>query len=323
MIIANAIYDVVFKYLMEDKRIAKLLLSALLRTEVLDLELKPQEYSTGDDIKQLTVYRIDFKARIKTKNGKEQVVLIELQKAKFATDIMRFRRYLGKQYANNDNTIETEGQKKALPIITIYFLGYSLEGLEDIPVVYISRRYLDHNTGQELPVKSDFVESLTHDSIIVQVEAIKRKDRKTELEKVLSVFEPGLKHEISIDEENYPEKYKPIIRKLLQVIQDEKVRETMEIEDEIIEELKMKERLVEKANLLAKTAQKEKEQAMKREAEAKRKVEQERQEKEQALQRELETKLKFAKFLKDSGKSIEEIAKETALPVDIIRENLF
>ena len=41
MIVANAIYDVVFKYLLEDRSIAKLFLSALLKTEVIDLELKP------------------------------------------------------------------------------------------------------------------------------------------------------------------------------------------------------------------------------------------------------------------------------------------
>ena len=33
MKVANAIYDVVFKYLMEDRNIARLLLSGLLQTE--------------------------------------------------------------------------------------------------------------------------------------------------------------------------------------------------------------------------------------------------------------------------------------------------
>ena len=112
MIVANALYDVVFKYLMEDRSIAKLLLSGLLQTEVTDLELKPQEYATDIKDKVLTVYRIDFKARIRLKDGKEQLVLIELQKAKFATDIMRFRRYLGKQYSNADNSVEVNGEKK-------------------------------------------------------------------------------------------------------------------------------------------------------------------------------------------------------------------
>jgi len=142
MIVANAIYDVVFKYLLEDRSIAKLLLSGLLQTEVLDVELKPQEYAADLKENLLTVYRIDFKARIKLKNGEEKLVLIEVQKAKFSTDIMRFRKYLGKQYANEDNTVEENGRKKALPIISIYFIGYPLEGIENIPVIRIARRYL-------------------------------------------------------------------------------------------------------------------------------------------------------------------------------------
>ena len=35
--IANPIYDSVFKYLMEDERIAKIILSALLKKEVVDV----------------------------------------------------------------------------------------------------------------------------------------------------------------------------------------------------------------------------------------------------------------------------------------------
>ncbi len=261
MKIANALYDVVFKYLLEDRGIARLLLSGLLQTEVLELELKPQEYAASLRDKSLTVYRIDFKARIRVRGGGEKLVLIELQKAKFPSDIMRFRRYLGKQYANEDNVVEEDGSKRALPIITIYFLGYSIPGLEDIPIIRIARQYLDHATGEALNVRSEFIESLTHDSIIVQVGAIKRKRRKTELEKVLSVFEPGNRHEISIDEEEYPERYRPIIRRLFKAIQDERVKETMEMEDEILEDLQAKEREVERVKAALQRAEEEKQRA--------------------------------------------------------------
>ena len=39
-IIANPIYDAVFKFLMEDKKVAKILLSALLKKEIIDLEMR-------------------------------------------------------------------------------------------------------------------------------------------------------------------------------------------------------------------------------------------------------------------------------------------
>ncbi len=108
MKVANALYDVVFKYLMEDKRVAKLLLSALLKMEIEDIEFQPKEFSTSSktDKKTLTIYRMDFKARVKFPNGETKEVLIELQKAKFPSDIMRFRKYLGNQYASEQNVIE-------------------------------------------------------------------------------------------------------------------------------------------------------------------------------------------------------------------------
>ena len=334
MKVANAIYDVVFKYLMEDRNIARLLISGLLQTEVLDIELKPQEYSTSISEKSLTVYRIDFKARIRARDGKEKLVLIELQKAKLPSDIMRFRRYLGKQYANEDNIVEVGDKKQALPIITIYFLGYAISGLEDIPIIRIARQYLDHSTGEELTVHSDFIESLTHDSIIVQVEAIKRKSRKTELEKVLSVFEPGTRHEISIDEDDYPERYKPIIRRLLKAVQDDRMRETMEIEDEILEDLQAQERkaaqerearkraeekMIREAEARKKAEQEKKkaEEKMIREAEARKRAEEEKKRAEQE-KREAEKKMKMMmrklaiRMVKD-GEPIEKIIKETGL----------
>lgn len=45
--IANPIYDSVFKYLMEDERIAKTLISALLKKEVVDVDMRRNEYTNG------------------------------------------------------------------------------------------------------------------------------------------------------------------------------------------------------------------------------------------------------------------------------------
>ena len=43
--VANPIYDIVFKYLMEDERIARTLLSALLKKNVVKIKMKPHEYT--------------------------------------------------------------------------------------------------------------------------------------------------------------------------------------------------------------------------------------------------------------------------------------
>ena len=77
--IANPIYDSVFKYIMEDERIAKTVLSALLKKEVLHVTMRPHEYAnTSRDT--LSMFRIDFAATVCEEDGSQQVILIELQK---------------------------------------------------------------------------------------------------------------------------------------------------------------------------------------------------------------------------------------------------
>jgi len=260
MFIANPTYDVVFKYLLEDKKVAKLLLSAILEKEVIDLEFTPKEYSRKKEDNTLTIYRVDFKAKIKLRNNETKIVLIELQKAKFFTDLMRFRRYIGKQYANEDNTIkDTSGiVKEVLPIITIYFIAYTLKELKDIPIIYVKREYIDKSTNEVINKRSEFIEALTHDSIIVQIETIKNKKHKNQLEKILSIFDTEKIHKISINEETYPKEYKPIIRRLIKAIATEEIEMQMEYEDDILEDIKTEQRKRKEAERKAKELEEEK-----------------------------------------------------------------
>ena len=161
MQIANPIYDVVFKYLMEDAKIAKLLISSIIGEEIETLDFRPQEFTADIDtglegrIGLLTVYRLDFSATINTVDGPKQV-LIEIQKAKYATDIMRFRGYLGSQYSNKTNvklsTINNHERKIGIPIIGIYFLGHKLDST-DASIIGVNRIYKDLVTGELLTVK--------------------------------------------------------------------------------------------------------------------------------------------------------------------------
>ena len=53
----------------------------------------------------LTLLRMDFAARVRTADGSERQVLIEIQKASAPTVIERFRRYLGQQIGSGDNIL--------------------------------------------------------------------------------------------------------------------------------------------------------------------------------------------------------------------------
>ena len=157
MNIANPVYDVVFKYLMKDSKIARLLISAITGLKIKKLDFVTTEKTVTLEDEPLTVYRLDFTASVLDSKGEERKVLIEIQKARLNQDIVRFRRYLGQEYSDKNNLLEkTEGNKTvliAIPLLTIYFLGYSLNQVRE-PVIRVikgvyqrSDRREDHPTG--------------------------------------------------------------------------------------------------------------------------------------------------------------------------------
>lgn len=116
MVIANPIYDVVFKRMMGNDKVAKFFIGTLLDKVIETVEVKPQEFTYTDEFSALAVFRLDFLATIKTETGEFIKVLIEIQKAKNEIDLMRFRNYLAEQYKKENILNE---QKVILPITTI------------------------------------------------------------------------------------------------------------------------------------------------------------------------------------------------------------
>jgi hypothetical protein len=204
---------------MKDSRVAKLVISHIIEEEIETLKLGFTELDRKRSDGSLTVLRIDFTATIRTPEGTRKQVLIELQKAKFPTDITRFRRYLGKQYQEESNIYidEQTHRRKAMPIISIYILGHNLEHI-DTPVIHVKRDYYDHATREKLTATDDFIESLTHDSYIIQVQRLREKHRN-KLESLLSIFDQRnvsreSKHFLDLLESSYPEEFKIILRRL-------------------------------------------------------------------------------------------------------------
>jgi hypothetical protein len=247
MIIANPIYDTVFKYMMEDNTVSKLLVSSIIGEDVVSLEPKPQEHTREKDkvkekgeIPNLTVYRLDFSAKIKLPNGQYKVIVIEMQKADLPTDIMRFRRYLGEQFIDSENSITNDDEVEAMQIYAIYFLGKEL-GIYDTPVLSVSPEIKDVITGEIVNRESKFIEGLHHKSWIVQISCLKER-RRNELEQLLSVFDQSNRtsdnHILNIREEDLPEKFRPLIRRLKGAASDSKLKKQMKEEDEIVKYLR-------------------------------------------------------------------------------------
>ncbi len=249
--LANPIYDTVFKFLLEDLDIARELISEIIHQEIISIQVKPQENTvhlekrdsnkniqteSAEHTSFFTVYRLDFVAEIRTDAGNKKI-LIELQKAKLATDIMRFRRYLGEQYS-----------KDSLPIITIYFIGYHID--RSIPgVIEVSRIYKDRLTGETVEKsRNEFIDSLTHDSFVIQLLGLETKMRNR-LEKVLSIFsQTADKTKEHIVYYNYildDDLQEKIVHRLNYAASDEKLKRQMDLEEEILMELQDLERKIE------------------------------------------------------------------------------
>ena len=250
MVIANPIYDIVFKLLMENRRIARFFVETIIGEQVEDIATVPQEYTylarvkkgkgkkkvENEDSKKewevLSLIRFDFVATIRNAGGENKKVLIEIQKSSKATDLMRFRTYLGEQYKRMDMVEIASGKvEKALPIITIYLLGFTIPKI-GVTAVKVGRTYIDMIDQTEIKQKSSWIEALTHDGYFVQIPHVKGKPRNL-LEKLLSIFE----QQYFIDDKNTIKEYEyPIdddnVRVMIDVLRhaaaDSKTKREME-----------------------------------------------------------------------------------------------
>ena len=233
MVVANPIYDVVFKYLMEDERIARTILSALLKKDVVKVEVRPHEYS-NDERESLSVFRIDFGATVREADGEEKLILVELQKTWIETETLRFRQYLGVQYRSPKNM---RGDN-ALPMVAVYLLGHKVGNIEE-PVLYVNHDCYDYEDNRvERGLPDPFVESLTHNSIIVQIPRL-HGQINNRLDKVLSVFDQNNRDRddeqlLRLDERMYSDDsdMEHILHRLTMAAADADMRHRMDVEDE-------------------------------------------------------------------------------------------
>ena len=321
--IANPIYDSVFKFMMDDERVAKILLSALLKKEVTAVEMKQQEY-TGLTKRNISMFRLDFNAKVRNEDGSESIVLIELQKTWLVTETLRFRQYLASQYGDKRNIPEKEMNPKgfAYPMVSIYILGHKLGDLQE-PVIYVRRNYLDYDSNPIINgVPDPFVESLTHDSIIVQIPYLRGRLRNR-LERILQIFDQeycveGNEHYLELDESKFDGDDFIVINRLMMACGTPELKRAMEVEDEILSEIEERDTTI----MIKDKEIKQKTQEIEQKTQE---IEQKTQEIEQKTQ-EIEQKDMMIKgmaiLLHEQGIPDESIAEKLNLPVDYIKSLL-
>ena len=300
--VANPLYDAVFKYLMEDDRIAKTILTALLKKKVIDVKIRRNEYANLTRRESISMFRIDFAATVLDGDNKPHLMLIELQKTWLPTETLRFRRYLALQYNNEENMLKEEHEKYAIPMVAIYLLGHRVGKIEE-PVIYVNHHAYNYDDKKvEEGIPDPFVESLQHDSIIVQIPLLHGRVNNR-LEKVLCLFDQtnvaDNKKVIKVDDKQFEgdNDMEYIVRRLQSAAADPDMRYQMNAEDEFFKELEARDSLI-----------------MEKDGQLK--------EKDGQLKEKDEMLRKMIKGMQESGMSLDDIAKMLNKTVDEVKQIL-
>ena len=240
--VVNPIYDTVFKYIMQDEKVAKVLIGNILKTKVVSIQMNNNEYAAMlPDGKK--VFKLDFSATILDKENKQQLVHIEVQKALEEGEIMRFRHYLGAIYMDstkkyqeiikNPKTKEEITVEHPLPIHTIYILGHELGSGLNNSVMHGENIFKDQDGNViQIPENNDYINGLTH-TVTFVIAPLTKKNVKTHLDRLLSIFsdcEPN-KEEIEIDEYfDDSDDYRTLMKALQKASVDKQLRGNLELE---------------------------------------------------------------------------------------------
>jgi hypothetical protein len=314
-VIANPIYDTVFKKLMENERIAKFFLSTLLGENIISVTAHPQEFTyvkkpdaggkkSGEETIGYSIFRIDFMATIEVKEGEWKKILIEVQKSWDETDVTRFRNYLAEQYKRVDRI---NGEEIVLPITTIYILGGRLADIES-PCIKVERHYRDMVHGSAVDAKSPFVEKLTHDSYVIQAGRIANEHYSTKLNELLSLFEQA--HFIREDSE--------VSKQYTYLSDDKDIHFITAILNEMVADPKEREEIEKEAEALrtidfffGKT-HREQAKALEEQTKALEEKDKALEEKEKALEEQKKALEEQRKTIEEKDKILEELAKRMA-----------
>ncbi len=199
MKIANPSYDTVFKYLMQDLRAARIIISAILKRKIKDLKQVRNDVPVSEVSKpewHMNLLRLDYTAVIVGDDGKERAVCIELQRMKEESEVRRFRRYLGAYY-QDQSLVGNDNQP--LPIVVIYILGHLLPNIkvEDKSVLYVKPSVTDYDGGEvKIDGTENFIDGLTHEMAIVLLPNVKRVRPGGILEALMSLFDYGRNKEV-------------------------------------------------------------------------------------------------------------------------------
>jgi len=270
LIIPNPIYDVVFRYLMEDTDSAMIVLSTLINERIKKLYLEPlthsekkeiqteieiQDPKTKDDIK---LFHLDFTALIELPDGSEELIMIELQKASEPDDIFRFKRYISKNFQKKQKKEITDPKTQAIEtinkpirLIPIFILNFRIENEINDLLIKTNRIKTGIFKNKNLQKHNEFIDNLSYDIWIVQLpnlhnvfeEDYKNDEYKQKLYTLLKLFDQKSKvkdneHRLRIIRKIFPGFLDRVIKRIQAAsINNPDLEDQMFAEDEYLKTL--------------------------------------------------------------------------------------
>ncbi len=341
IIIPNPIYDVVFKYLMEDNQSAIIVLSTLLNEKIKKLDFQPishtERVKDPKTDKTIKLFHLDFTAVIEKPDGEEELIMIEIQKANNPSDIFRFKRYISAnfQYKRegeiiNPRTQEVERIEKPLRLIPIFILNFRIENEVNDLMIRTSREKKGLFKEKSLKKSNDFIDNLSFDIWVVQLPNLseidekdyKNDEYKEKLYLLLKLFDQDAqktndRHRLLIVKTLFPEFLDRVINRLKSAdAENPDLEEQMNVEDEYLSELTRKNNEI---SFFTEKFEQERKIRKKQDKviQESKKVIQEKDKKLQENKKVIEEKdnviIDLVKTLKSMGKSTEEIQKLTNL----------
>ncbi len=329
IVIPNPIYDVVFRYLMEDPGSAMIIISTLINEKIKKLQLEPTTHSekkkhgteieiqdpkTKDDIH---LFHLDFTAIVELPDGSEELIMIELQKASEPDDIFRFKRYISKNFQKKQEKEITDTKTQAIEtinkpirLIPIFFLNFRIENEINDLLIKTNRLKTGVFKNKNLQKHNDFIDNLSYDIWVVQLPNLQNiseneyinDEYKQKLYALLKLFDQKSKvkdneHRLRIIRKFFPGFLDRVIKRIQAAsVNNPNLEEQMYAEDEYLKSLIKRDI---KITLLEEIIDK----------------------KDKALEDSKKIIFEFAKTLKETGISNEIIQLKTGLSVEEI-ENL-
>ena len=261
-VIPNPIYDVVFKYLMEDMESAKIILSILINEKIKKLDFQPishaEKVTEPDSNKEIRLFHLDFIATIELPYGQEELIMIELQKASQPGDIVRFKRYISanfqkKRYRDvvNPMTQAVETIPQPIRLLPIFILNFSIENEVNDLLIKVGRTKTGIFKNKNLVTQNQVIDHLSYDMWVVQlpnIHTVKMEDLEgdeylSNLYALLRLFDqqaqsPTNRHRLFLFKKVFPGVLERVITRLRAADADNPDLENqMHTEDEVLAEL--------------------------------------------------------------------------------------